>query len=68
MAKLLFQRGSSAEARRSGAGLGLSLVKSFVEMHGGTVALESEPDAGTRVICTLPSRAAPLVPPPETSV
>ncbi len=61
-----FERGSSAEARRSGSGLGLSLVKSFVEMHGGTVALES--DVGTRVICTLPSRAAPLAPPPETSV
>ena len=32
-----FERGTSAEARRSGAGLGLSLVKSFVEMHGGKV-------------------------------
>ncbi len=53
-----FERGSSAEARRAGAGLGLSLVKSFVEMHGGKVALESEPDVGTRIICTLPSRAS----------
>lgn len=53
-----FERGTSAEARRSGAGLGLSLVKSFVEMHGGKVALESEPEVGTSVICTLPSRTA----------
>jgi len=40
--------------RRRGAGLGLSLVKSFVELHGGWVTLESEPDVGTRVTCHLP--------------
>ena len=53
-----FERGSHPEARRSGAGLGLSLVKSFVELHGGRVALESATDAGTKVICTLPARAS----------
>lgn len=37
-----------------GAGLGLSLVKSFVELHGGWVTLESEPNVGTRVTCHLP--------------
>lgn len=63
-----FERGTTAEARRSGAGLGLSLVKSFVEMHGGNVALESEPEVGTRVICTLPSRATPSAQPPEATV
>lgn len=51
-----FERGSNPEARRSGAGLGLSLVKSFVELHGGSVTLESAADAGTKVICTLPAR------------
>jgi signal transduction histidine kinase len=40
--------------RRRGAGLGLSLVKSFVELHGGWVTLESEPKVGTRVTCHLP--------------
>lgn len=57
-----FERGSNPEARRSGAGLGLSLVKSFVELHGGRVELESAADAGTKVICTLPAHAtgAPL--------
>ena len=41
-----------------GAGLGLSLVKSFIELHGGWVTLESEPNVGTRVTCHLPIQRA----------
>jgi signal transduction histidine kinase len=51
-----FERGSSPESRRSGVGLGLSLVKSFVELHGGTVELDSEPGVGTKVTLSLPAR------------
>lgn len=40
--------------RRRGAGLGLSIVKSFVELHGGTVRIETGLDKGTTVICTFP--------------
>ncbi|RWK07805.1 PAS domain-containing sensor histidine kinase [Mesorhizobium sp.] len=40
--------------RRRGAGLGLSIVKSFVELHGGTVRIETGMDKGTTVICTFP--------------
>ncbi len=58
-----FERGTNPEARRSGAGLGLALVKSFIELHGGSVRLESAADQGTRVICTLPVRVAPAVAP-----
>jgi len=47
----------AASDRRRGAGLGLSLVRSFVELHGGWVTLESEADLGTRVTCHLPIRA-----------
>jgi signal transduction histidine kinase len=43
---------------KRGAGLGLALVKSFVELHGGWVALESEHGKGTRVTCHLPRRPA----------
>ncbi len=43
-------------ARGQGAGLGLSLVKSFVELHGGRVTLESSPGEGTLVTCILPRR------------
>ena len=41
---------------RQGAGLGLALVRSFVEMHGGWVALASEPGRGVTVTCHLPAR------------
>ena len=51
-----FERGHNAEARRSGAGLGLSLVQSFISLHGGDVGLESEPGVGTKVVCRLPAR------------
>ena len=37
-----------------GPGLGLALVKSFVELHGGKVSLVSKLAQGTTVICTLP--------------
>lgn len=39
-----------------GAGLGLSLVRSFVELHGGRVELSSQSGKGTMVRCILPKR------------
>ncbi len=40
---------------RAGAGLGLAIVRDLVTAHGGEVRIESEPGAGTHVICTLPA-------------
>ncbi|WP_210208607.1 sensor histidine kinase [Rhodoplanes roseus] len=37
-----------------GAGLGLSIVRSFVELHGGTVRIESTIGQGTTVMCIFP--------------
>ena len=44
----------SLGSRHRGAGLGLSLVRSFVELHGGSVALESAVGCGTTVTCVFP--------------
>ena len=46
--------GHSSGARRRGAGLGLSIVKSFVELHNGSVEIHSRESVGTTVICRFP--------------
>jgi signal transduction histidine kinase len=44
-------------SQHRGVGLGLSLVRSFIALHGGTVRIDSEVGRGTTVICVLPSQA-----------
>jgi len=46
-------------SRHRGAGLGLSIVKSLAELHGGTVSLDSAPGRGTRVTVLLPLKREP---------
>jgi len=48
----------SLGAHHRGAGIGLSLVRSFVELHGGTVTISSVVGEGTTVTCTFPLGAA----------
>jgi PAS domain S-box-containing protein len=43
---------------QEGTGLGLALVAKLVALHGGGVAIESEPGKGSRFIVTLPGRRA----------
>ena len=52
------QADASAARRKGGLGLGLSLVRQLVEMHGGSVTAESEgEDKGATFIVKLPVRA-----------
>ena len=44
----------SKGSQHRGPGLGLSLVRSFVELHGGTVMIDSAPGQGTIVTCVFP--------------
>ena len=55
-----FFRGTEALGRRvPGTGLGLTIVRSIVEEHGGSIAFDSEPGRGTTVVVELPDRAGP---------
>jgi signal transduction histidine kinase len=49
----LFETDSMGSQHR-GSGLGLSLVRSFMQLHGGTVRIDSKPGQGTTVICIFP--------------
>jgi len=42
------------EFNRRGLGLGLSIVKEFIDLHGGTIQVETEPGKGTMVTIGLP--------------
>jgi signal transduction histidine kinase len=48
----------SQGSRHRGAGLGLSLVRSFVELHGGKVRVDSLVGKGTKVTCDFPTDQA----------
>jgi signal transduction histidine kinase len=50
---------------RGGPGLSLALVKALTELHGGWVALESEPGAGATFTCHLPEEAQAAAAQPE---
>ncbi|MEM6463040.1 MAG: ATP-binding protein [Pseudomonadota bacterium] len=54
--KTVFNRfeAHNGTGRRSGAGLGLSIVDSFVSLHNGTVSVRSDEGRGTEVVCRLP--------------
>jgi signal transduction histidine kinase len=41
-------------SQHRGPGLGLTLVRSFVELHGGTVSIDSTVGEGTTVTCAFP--------------
>jgi len=49
---------NTAGARHRGPGLGLSMVRALVELHGGRVTIDSVVGEGTVVTCVFPTQAA----------
>jgi two-component system, NarL family, sensor histidine kinase BarA len=49
-----YQVDNSSTRQYGGTGLGLPIVRSFVEMHGGTIRVESEAGKGTTFIVEIP--------------
>lgn len=59
-----FFQSHQTAGKKEGTGIGLYLVKTYTELHGGHVKLQSEEGVGTTVILTLPV-AEPAQPAPE---
>lgn len=53
-----FQAKSSYDRSYEGTGLGLSVVRGLVGLHGGTLEIESAPESGTRVCLRIPANGA----------
>ena len=57
--------GAERTGSDKGAGMGLAIVSSIVEVHGGTLDLEALPDGGLHVVVTLPLAVMPTAEAPE---
>ena len=52
----IFDRFYKIDMHHAGSGIGLALVKAFVELHGGTISVESDEKQGTVFTVDLPVR------------
>jgi PAS domain S-box-containing protein len=58
-----FHRGANVAGRFAGTGLGLASARELVELHGGTISVESEQGKGSTFVVRLP-----LTPPAQASL
>lgn len=56
-----YQADNTFARKYEGAGLGLSITKKLIELHGGTITVASEPDKGSTFTFRLPFQQAPKV-------
>ena len=54
------QLDSSLSRQQSGTGLGLALVKRLVDLHGGSIEVNSTPRQGSRFVVSLPYSSSPI--------
>jgi two-component system phosphate regulon sensor histidine kinase PhoR len=63
-----FYRVNANEAKQKGSGIGLYLVKYFIELHGGRVFVESELGCGAKIGFTLPVMDESIAPSKEAAL
>jgi CheY-like chemotaxis protein/nitrogen-specific signal transduction histidine kinase len=63
-----YEQAGAAEGRRKGTGLGLAITKRLVELHGGSIRVESAPGQGSAFIVRLPGASPTDARPGETDV
>ena len=56
----IFERFYKIDMHHAGSGIGLALVKAFVELHGGTISVESDEKQGTVFTVDLPIRTCEI--------
>ena len=61
-------RGSHPDGAQMGAGLGLTLVQRFVDLHGGEVEVKSPQGKGTTITCRLPATGSGREGKPDLSI
>ncbi|WP_162915573.1 hybrid sensor histidine kinase/response regulator transcription factor [Paraflavitalea soli] len=55
-----FQNNSSTAVLNQGSGIGLSITREFIKLHGGLIFVDSEPGKGAAFIIQLPLQPAPV--------